>query len=675
MNRRDFMTVTAAAVAGTATGPVPGAPAGRARNILMIPVDDLKPLLGCYGDPDILTPNIDRLAARGTVFLNNCCQQAVCGPTRASLMTGLYPDTTGVWDLKTRMRDVNPDVLSLPQYLVSRGYETTGAGKTYDPRCVGTGWDAPSWSIRYGSEKLRFSDAAPRPTGGYQNPATKAAFAAGKKAVKGRTFSSGGARKRAMAAAAGPLVAPATECMDVPDDAYPDGALAKAGCRLLERLAADEKPFFLSVGFYKPHLPFVAPKKYWDLYDRSTIEPHPFQDRSKNGPALAYHNSGELRSYSDMPSKGPLTRAQQIRLIHGYRACVSFTDAQVGKLLDKLDELKLADNTVVCLWGDHGWHLGDHAMWCKHSNFEQAVRAPLIVAAPGIPGGRTTDAPTGFVDVFPTLCDLAGVPVPAHLHGESLAPVMADPSATVREAILSQYPRRLAGRPVMGYALRDKRYRYVKWLQLDYRRGARTGLLAARELYDYKTDPHETVNLADVPAHAATVARFERLFREMNVARHTGVFVDPAEAPAVNGVGGVLFNGRGECLTWKPVAVKNRAFDRADEIAVTAVPAKRSRAAYKRPIMLSLEAGGEYRVSFLCRSAAGARFRAIFQQNGKPYTALAREEVTATAAWRKVELVATAGADYAPGRTVLTCHLGSAVQTVQFADVRAAALE
>ena len=520
---RDACAVSAACLA-VSDSLCRGADKSQKPNVLMIPIDDLKPLLNCYGIKEIKTPNIDKLAARGTVFLNNSCQQAICGPTRASLMTGLYPDSTGVWDLKTRMRDVHPNVLSIPQYFIKHGYEATGIGKTYDPRCVDKQLDKPSWSIPYSKySKYLFSSNHPNPKMGYQDPETKKAIQVGIKAVKGKTFKSGGARKVAMTKAAGPKVAPATEGMRLPDDAYPDGAMAAAACKMLDKLSGGTKPFFLSVGFAKPHLPFIAPKKYWDMYDRSKIKIHEFQKRSENGPDIAYHNFGELRSYSDIPSKGPIPDAQQLELIHGYMACVTYVDAQIGKLMSKIDQLGITDNTIVCLWGDHGWHLGDHGIWCKHSNFEQAVRAPLIFVDPHVKGGKKTDAPTGLVDVFPTFCDLAHMPIPAALQGKSLLPLMKNPKGSIRKAILSQYPRSNRGKPVMGYTLRDRRYRYVKWVQMNYRNGERSGLLVATELYDYETDPNETVNLASIPKHAKTVAGFEAIFKEMNVAKHSGI--------------------------------------------------------------------------------------------------------------------------------------------------------
>jgi arylsulfatase A-like enzyme len=670
MRRRDFLATAAAFATGAMLPRLHAAPQG-APNVLMIPVDDLKPLMGCYGVKEILTPNIDRLAARGTVFLNNCCQQAVCGPTRASLMTGMYPDTTGVWDLKTRMRDVNPDILAMPQYFIQQGYETTGIGKTYDSRCVDKKLDEPSWSIPYGSGGWPLNPDFPKPVGGYQNPETKEAKKKGNEVIKGQKFSSGSARNRALALAAGPMAAPATECMDVPDDAYPDGALAKAGCSLLERLSKGGKPFFLSVGFLKPHLPFIAPKKYWDLYDPAKIRIHPFQQTSKNPVPIAYHDSGELRSYSDIPTKGDFPTEMQVRLIHGYRACVSYMDAQVGHLLDKLDELGIADNTIVCLWGDHGWHLGDHAMWCKHSNFEQACRAPLLISAPGKPKGTKTTSPTGFVDIFPTLCELSGLAIPTQLQGKSIAGLMSNPKASVRKAIMSQYPRAIDGQPAMGYTLRDERYRYVKWLQMNYRGGARKGLLIGAELYDYETDPNETVNQADNPDFAAIRQGFEDVFAEMGVAQHTGEYVNAMDAPVVNGVGGILLNGQGNFLTCKSLKVTGQPFDVAHEATVINKPDKTSGAAYKRPVMIELKKGQTYRLSFWCRSEAGAKFYAIFQRNGAPYDSVDRKEIEATKEWQKVELVGEAKDDFEPNGTVLTCHLGQQLQTVQFADVRA----
>ncbi|VGO15135.1 Choline-sulfatase [Pontiella desulfatans] len=490
-------------------------------NILFIPIDDLKPVLGCFGDEIIQTPNIDRLAERGTVFLNTACQQALCGPSRASIMTGLYPDQTGVWDLETKMRDVDPDVLTLPQYFRQQGYATTGLGKTFDPRCVDnrTDLDAPSWSIPYGSV------SAERSMDHYQDYVNPMTIEAGQKAeaqLAGKVFNPGYLKNRAMAEIGGPLARPATECMDVPDDAYPDGALANAAVQMLDRLAAGDKPFFLSVGFHKPHLPFVAPKKYWDLYDRDEIDLAAFRNPPKGAPMIAMKGTGgngELGQYSDIPREDDLPVELQKRLIHGYMATVSYMDAQLGKVLDHLEKAGLAENTVICFWGDHGFHLGDHKLWTKHTNFEQAVRSPLIIAGPKGLSGNTSQSPAEFVDVFPTLCELAGLDIPEHLPGKSLVPIMKDPTALVRPDAMAQYTRG----STMGYTLRDERHRYVKWLKMDYRKGERTGVLVAKELYDYKTDPLETKNLVDDPEYHEVVKAFEKSFKIRGVAQENKV--------------------------------------------------------------------------------------------------------------------------------------------------------
>lgn len=477
-------------------------------NVLFIPVDDLKPRLGCYGDTTIHTPNIDRLANNGMVFLNNSCQQAICGPSRASLLTGLYPDDTRVWDLKTKMRKVNPDILTIPQYFKQNGYVTAGIGKTFDPRCVDDLLDSLSWSIPY----VKVNSVQ------YANPDVIAAYKKAEKLVRGRNFEVDYERQEAKVKLGGPLCRPSTECMDVPDETYADGAIAKAALELLDELESFDKPFFLSVGFLKPHLPFVAPKKYWDLYDPEQIFLEKWQKKALNGPDIAYKGLWELKQYSDIEGKLPLDTATQRRLIHGYKAAISYVDAQIGLLLDKLEELGLDQNTVICLWGDHGFHLGDHGMWTKHTNFEQAVRAPLIISSPSFKAGKT-DAPTEFVDLFPTLCELVGLDVPFHLPGESLVPLMKDPSPSVRFAALAQYPRYKKDLgPVMGYTLRSKRYRYVKWLAINYRNGERTGQLVATELYDYLKDPLETVNLAEDPKYKDVVELFENEFKRRNVA-------------------------------------------------------------------------------------------------------------------------------------------------------------
>ena len=484
-------------------------------NILFIAIDDLKPILGCYGNTMIKTPNIDRLAKMGTVFMSNYVQQAVCGPTRASLMTGKRPDYTKIWDLKTKMRDMNPDILSLPQYLITQGYSTQGIGKVYDVRCVDKDIDKPSWSIPYyKTDKKYYPAGIGEPAEDrYQLPETKALAAKYIKEAldKGKTKAEANEYVQTK-------IKPSVESADVPDNAYNDGANILQAKDILVQLSKSDQPFFFAVGISKPHLPFVAPKKYWDLYKREDMPLAKFQEQSKNPVSIAYHNAGELRGYSDIPPLTSFTDQKpygltlpvdkQKELIHGYYAAISYTDANVGKLLDALDSLGLTKNTIIILWGDHGWHLGDHNLWCKHTNFEEATHAPLMIAAPGFKPSKTK-ALTEHVDIFPTLCELAGLHIPANLDGKSLMPLMKNSAAAVKEYAVSQYPRsnataeneRLgyADANAMGYSIRTKQYRYTIWMKNGYRstQPFNKDWIIGIELYDYKKDPLETVNVAN----------------------------------------------------------------------------------------------------------------------------------------------------------------------------------
>lgn len=511
--------------ASSSTAQTTSAVTGRP-NILFIAVDDLKPLLGCYGDPIVKSPNIDRLAKRGTVFMQNYCQQAVCGPTRASLMTGMRPDYTKVWDLKTKMRDVNPGILSLPQYLISQGYSTQGIGKIYDPRCVDEDLDRPSWSVPYYKKSDKYiSLKTGRPEGQYQDPETKALFT--KYAAEGEAK---GLKGKDLNDYVAKFVKPSVECADVPDNAYNDGSNALYAKEILKNLAGAGKPFFFAVGFSKPHLPFVAPKKYWDLYKREEMPLAPFQQKAKNGPDIGYHTAAELFAYSDIPPIASFSDQKvgmdlpvnkQKELIHGYYAATSYMDAQVGILLDALDSLGLSKNTIIVLWGDHGWHLGDHNLWCKHTNFEQATHAPLLISAPWIIPSKT-GSPTEFVDIFPTLCDLTGIKIPEHLDGTSLVPLMKDPGASVKEYAVSQYPRpankienaRLgwSDGEYMGYSIRTRQFRYTIWAKDTFRSSKpfSKDLVVARELYDYEKDPNETVNVVDDKKYESVAREMDR---------------------------------------------------------------------------------------------------------------------------------------------------------------------
>ncbi len=433
-------------------------------NVLFIVVDDLRPELACYGAAHIVSPNIDRLASRGVLFQRAYCMVPVCGASRASLMTGLRPTRNRFLTYRTYAQVDAPGVTPLNSHFKAHGYYTVSNGKVFHHAddCV-EGWSERPWRPRAQTYALQVNRRKAR-----TNP---------------------NRRKRG----------PPFEAADVPDEYYADGKLARKAVQDLRRLAAGKQPFFLAVGFFKPHLPFVAPKKYWDLYDHNKIKLPSNYYVPKGAPRVALHNSGELRQYADVPKQGIIPEELARWLIHGYYACVSYTDAQIGLLLKEMDRLKLWDSTIVVLWGDHGWNLGEHTLWCKHCCFETSMRAPLIVAAPGIPGGKSTEALTEFIDVYPSLCELAGLPKPGHLQGKSFVPVLKKPTLTIKDCVRGRYLR--------GDTIKTARYRFTLYTD---RKGAELG----RMLYDHITDPGENVNVAGEPANAGIVEKLKsRLFR------------------------------------------------------------------------------------------------------------------------------------------------------------------
>lgn len=450
------------------------------RNVLFIAVDDLRPELGCYGHPLVKSPNIDRLAQGGLLFTRAYCQQAVCNPSRASLLTGLRPETLKVLDLPTHFRDVYPDALTIPQHFKSQGYFTQRFGKIFH---VGHGNrdDALSWSVRAPRVSV---PAADRPADVANAAAPVAAAASG--------------RNASLHANDLPY-----ESRDVADNALPDGVIADQAIEALQQ--AKDRPFFLAVGFHKPHLPFVAPKKYWDLYHpdqiRLAANPHHPQD----APAYANNDAGELRNYKGMPKKGAIPDDEARRLIHGYYACVSYTDAQIGRVLAELDKLGLREKTIVILWGDHGWQLGEHATWCKHTAWETATWAPLIISVPGQKtAGTRTNALVEFVDVFPSLVDLCGLPMPPGLEGLSFKPLIEDPQREWKTAAFSVWPKKIPGQgDGFGRALRTDRYRLVEWSVPGKE-------FTEYELYDHQTDPQENESLAKKPEHRQLVEALAR---------------------------------------------------------------------------------------------------------------------------------------------------------------------
>ncbi|MGV3486075.1 MAG: sulfatase-like hydrolase/transferase [Planctomycetaceae bacterium] len=423
-------------------------------NVLLICVDDLKPTLGCFGDSHAKTPNIDRLAARGVTFLSAYCNQAVCSPSRNALLTSLRPQTLGIYDLPTNFRLAAPQAVTLPQFFRKAGYRAEAMGKIFH---VGHGntEDSASWNVPHYRPKT--------PTYANPNEADKRVDNQGK--VKGAV----------------------TEAAEVADEAYHDGGVAGEAIKRLDAAAQRKVPFFIAVGFIRPHLPFIAPKRYWDLYDPETL-PMPIVTKPPKGaPEYAPTNFGELRAYAGVPERAPIDEQLTRHLIHGYYAATSYTDAQVGKVVDALDRNHMADNTIIVLWGDHGWHLGDHGMWCKHTNYEQAASIPVIVTAPGLAKNADTQAMIESVDIYPTLAELAGLGKPAGVDGVSFAATVRDPGAPARESVIHVYPR--GNR--LGRAIRTARYRMVEWKPVGASKES-----AEYELYDYQSDPLETKNIA-----------------------------------------------------------------------------------------------------------------------------------------------------------------------------------
>jgi iduronate 2-sulfatase len=426
-------------------------------NVLFIAADDLNCTLGCYGHPLVKTPNLDRLAGRGLLFNRAYCQQAVCNPSRASLLSGRRPDTIRVWNLRNHFRSAVPDAVTLPQLFKQHGYHTQCIGKIFHN--TGRLNDEPSWSVPAEFHEGRHSDE-------YVLPENR----------PGETGSKRGVMENA----------------DVPDDAYRDGKIADKAVAALHELK--DRPFFLAVGFWRPHLPFLSPTPYWEQYKRSEVSLPGNPDAPRGVPKIALHDGRELRGYDGVPKEGPIPKETVRALRHGYLAGISYLDKNVGKLLDALDREGLTDNTIVVFWSDHGFHLGEQSLWCKTSNFELDARVPLIVSVPGQnTAGRKTDALVELIDMYPTLAELCSLPLPEGLEGTSMKPLLEDPTRRWKTAAFTQHPRpayyRGAVPEAMGYSMRTDRYRYTEWKSLD-------GDVVAVELYDHRDDPHENVNLA-----------------------------------------------------------------------------------------------------------------------------------------------------------------------------------
>jgi uncharacterized sulfatase len=436
-------------------------------NVLFIAVDDMNNDIGCYGQPFVKSPNIDRLARMGVKFDHAYCQFPLCSPSRSSLLTGLRPDTTRVFNLTYHFRAGLPDVVTLPQMFKNNGYYAARVGKIYhygNPNDIGTSGldDPPSWNH-------------------FVNPAGR-----DKTVLESDIINY--TPKRGLGSAMCFLA----DLMGK-DEQHTDGKVALESIKLLEQ--HKDKPFFLAAGFYKPHTPYVAPKKYFDLYPMGQIQlPQEPLNHLKDVPKPA------LASTTPWPYFG-VTTDQARECKQAYYAAISFVDAQIGKLLDAMDRHKLWDNTVVVFWSDHGYHLGEHGLWMKQSLFEQSARVPFVIVAPGVKGnGQTCPRTVEFVDIYPTLAELTGLTPPKDLEGASLKPLLENPQAPWNRPAFTQVQRG----EFPGYSVRTERWRYTEWD--DGKQGA--------QLYDHEADPSEFHNLAHDPKYATVVKEMQMLVKK-----------------------------------------------------------------------------------------------------------------------------------------------------------------
>ena len=498
-------------------------------NILFIAIDDLRPAMGSYGDPVAVTPHMDKLAQRSLQFNRAYCQVAVCNPSRASLMTGMRPDKLGVWTLPIHFREAKPDAVTMPQWFRKFGYTAVSHGKIYHNPTP----DPQSWS-----EPIRKLPELPFP---YPD-GTREMVRAAKKELPKKDWRKKNLRR------------PSTSTPELADNELSDGAQTDMAIEDLRRLAKQDEPFFLAMGYIRPHLAFIAPKKYWDMHDPATLPVLPEQQINPNTPSYALHNNSELTHYvdlMDMPKpwdERSLSPAKAKQLVHGYYACVSYVDAQVGRLLAALNKEGLAENTIVVLWSDHGWKLGEYRGWGKMTNYEIDARVPLLISAPGMQNGsmptagKQTDQLAELLDLFPTLCDLAKIDTPDFIDGKSLAPILSDRNAEVHPAAISQYYRKVKAGEFMGYSIRTPTHRMIEW------RDFATGKLIARELYDHRQDDSETVNIID-EADPELVAEISTLLNAthppkplvMAPAIHSSPSSLPAEISFANKTEGPIF--------------------------------------------------------------------------------------------------------------------------------------
>ena len=465
-------------------------------NVLFISIDDLRPSLGVYGDSIAITPNIDKLAKDGITFTDSYCQSAVCAPSRASLMTGIRPDSTRVWHLGDKFRELKPDAVTMPQHFSKYGYHTVNIGKifhNYMPDSVS--WDEPDlrparylkkdWLKRDGetfyiSEKVNTSQSIKR------DSLLK---------IKPIRYADGW------------NTGPAWEAAEVHDTMYYDGAQTKLAKATLTRLAKMNKPFYLGLGYFRPHLPFAVPKKYWDLYNPNQMPLAKNNKIPSGAPLYSMNSMYELRHYDGFSHIGHPTSSYRMseyvirKLRQGYYASVSYVDALLGDLFEHLIKIGIYDNTIIVIWGDHGWKLGDHNSWGKMTNYNIDLKVPVIIRYPNQENrGVKTDGMIELVDLFPSICELAEIDVPDYLQGTSFVPLTKNPELNWKHATFSQFHRRpkvsADGKRYMGYSINTKKYHLISWYDWDSETGTR-GEFKSNELYDKEFDRFETQNLAD----------------------------------------------------------------------------------------------------------------------------------------------------------------------------------
>lgn len=431
------------------------------RNVLFIMVDDLRPELNCYHHSDIISPNIDQLASQGTVFLRAYCNVPVSGASRASLLTGARPTRKRYLNYDVRASQQNPSATSLPQWFKEHGYVAISNGKVFHHQDdCDYAWDE-NWRDTADIKCWR----------NFISP-TNLEF---EKHGRGEFF----------------------EMLDVDDDDYVDGRTAQKTIRDLQKLKNSEKPFFLAVGMRKPHLPFNPPQKYWDMYDAGDIQlPANYEHLDSSIPQRALHTWGELRSYHGVPKEGPLSHEQAIKMIHGYRASVTYVDAQIGLILDELRRLELDKNTIIVLLGDHGWNLGEHSLWCKHANFKTSLNAPLIIYSPFIKNNKVSKEIVEFIDIYPTVCDLVSLPKPQHLEGESLVNLCKGKTKGWKNYAVCKY--------FEGMTYVEGNYAYTEWINKKSRKPE------AKMLFNLKKDPHENENIISLKKYQKLANKMQK---------------------------------------------------------------------------------------------------------------------------------------------------------------------